>query len=212
LAPTTKPRTIIYIDGFNLYYGAVKGTPWKWLDLAKLFRMIRPADDIQCIRYFTAMVNGPTKPNQEVYLQALATTAPVKVILGNFKKKRVQCKVSACTFAGGKLFETQEEKRTDVNVAVHMLDDAYQNKCDKFVLVSGDSDLVPAVKMIRHRFPTKQIIVYVPAQHPARSHAVELRSSAHASRNLPLNLLKHCQFANRLPDLAGGFLNKPASW
>jgi 6-hydroxy-3-succinoylpyridine 3-monooxygenase len=174
--------------------------------------MIRPADDVHCIRYFTAMVNGPTKPNQQVYLQALATTAPVEVILGNFKKKRVQCKVSACTYFGKKLFETQEEKRTDVNIAIYMLDDAYQDKCDKFVLVSGDSDLVPAVKMIRHRFPAKQIIIYVPAQHPARSHAVELRSSAHVNRNLPLNLLKHCQFANPLPDLAGGLLNKPASW
>jgi hypothetical protein len=57
-----KPRTIVYIDGFNLYYGAVKGTPWKWLDLAKLFTQIRAADEIQCIRYFTAMVNGPSKP------------------------------------------------------------------------------------------------------------------------------------------------------
>lgn len=212
LAHPTKPRTVVYVDGFNLYYGAVKGTSWKWLDLAKLFGMIRPADDIQSIRYFTAMVNGPTKPNQEIYLRAIATTPLVEVILGNFKRKRVQCKVAACTYAGKKLFETQEEKRTDVNIAIYMLDDAYQDKCDKFVLVSGDSDLVPAARMIRHRFPEKQIIVYVPAQHPARSHAVELRSSAHINRNLPLNLLKHCQFADPLPDLAGGFLRKPALW
>jgi hypothetical protein len=82
-----KPRTIVYIDGFNLYYGAVKGTPWKWLDLAKLFTQIRAADDVQCIRYFTAMVNGPSKPNQEVYLRALATTPLVDPVLGNFKKK-----------------------------------------------------------------------------------------------------------------------------
>jgi uncharacterized LabA/DUF88 family protein len=212
LAPTTKVRTVVYIDGFNLYYGAVKGTPWKWLDLAKLFGIIRAADDIQCIRYFTAMITGPTKPNQEIYLQALATTPLVEVILGNFKKKRVVCKVGACGYAGKKIFETQEEKRTDVNIAVYMLDDAYQDICDKFVLVSGDSDLVPAVRMIRQRFPGKQIIVYVPAQHPARSHAVELRSSAHVNRNLPLNLLKYCQFANPLPDRSGGFLQKPAAW
>ena len=212
LAHPRKFRTVVYVDGFNLYYGAVKGTPWKWLDLAKLFGMIRPVDEIQRIRYFTAMVNGPTKPNQEIYLRALATTPLVEVILGNFKRKRVRCKVAACNHAGTKLFETQEEKRTDVNIAIYMLDDAYQDKCDNFVLVSGDSDLVPAVRMIRHRFPTKQITVYVPAQHPARSHAVELRSSAHVNRNLPLNLLKHCQFANPLADLAGGFLQKPALW
>jgi uncharacterized LabA/DUF88 family protein len=93
-----------------------------------------------------------------------------------------------------------------------MLDDAYQNECDLFVLVSGDSDLVPPIRMIRNRFLDKRVIVYVPAQHPTRSHAVELRASAHANRNLPLNLLKCCQFANPLPDGTGGLLTKPATW
>ena len=212
LAPQPKNRTIVNIDGFNLYYGAVKGTPWKWLDLAKFFSLIRPADDIQCIRYFTAMVNGPTKPDQEVYLKALATTPLVELVLGNFKKKRVECKLSACTYVGDRFFNTWEEKRTDVNVAVYMLDDAYQDRCDNFVLVSGDSDLVPPIRMIRHRFPNKRIYVYVPAQHPTRSHAVELRASAHINRNLPLNLLKPAQFPNPLPDGSGGLLNKPAAW
>jgi hypothetical protein len=207
-----RPRTIVYIDGFNLYYGAVKGTPWKWLDLAALFSQIRPADDIQSIKYFTAMVSGPTKPNQETYLKALATTPLVETILGNFKKKRVECRVSQCTYTGKKFFDTQEEKRTDVNIAVYMLDDAYQDLCDNFVVVSGDSDLVPAIRMIRYRFPAKQLIVYVPAQHPTRSHAVELRASAQVNRNLPLNLLKPCQFRNPLPDGSGGTLVKPATW
>ncbi len=43
-----------------------------------------------------------------------------------------------------------------------MLDDAYQDRCDIFVLVSGDSDLVPAVKKIRDRFLEKEVTVYVP--------------------------------------------------
>lgn len=105
-----KPRAIVYIDGFNLYYGAVKGTPWKWLDLAKLFTEIRAADDVQCIRYFTAMVNGPSKPNQEVYLRALATTPLVDPVLGNFKRKSVECRVAPCTYAGKKLFANARRK------------------------------------------------------------------------------------------------------
>jgi len=205
-------RTIIYVDGFNLYYGAVKGTPWKWLDLAKFFGHVRPADDLQSIRYFTAMVAGPTRPNQETYLRALSTTPLVEPVLGNFRRKSVECKLPACTYPGRRFFDAYEEKRTDVNIAVYMLDDAYQNRCDNFVLVSGDSDLVPPIRMIRNQFPTKKIVVYVPAQHPTRSHAVELRSSAHTSRNLPLNLLKYSQFANPLPDGSGGLINKPASW
>ncbi len=87
-----------------------------------------------------------------------------------------------------------EEKRTDVNIAVYMLDDAYQGRCDRIVLVSGDSDLVPAIRMVRARFPSIKTTVYVPAQAPQRAHAVELRTAAHASRELPLNLLSKAQF------------------
>jgi uncharacterized LabA/DUF88 family protein len=57
---------------------------------------------------------------------------------------------------GNRRFETVEEKRTDVNIAVSMLDDAYQDACDQFVLISGDSDLVPGVSTIRTRFPNKK--------------------------------------------------------
>ena len=49
-----------------------------------------------------------------------------------------------------------EEKRTDVNIAVFMLDDAYRDMCDQFVIFSSDSDLVPAVNMVRLRFPKKE--------------------------------------------------------
>jgi uncharacterized LabA/DUF88 family protein len=158
------------------------------------------------------LVTGPTKPHQEVYLRALATTPLVEVTLGNFKKKQIECRVQGCTFVGQRFFKTQEEKRTDVNIAICMLDDAYQNRCDTSVLISGDSDLVPPILAIRNRFPMHRVIVYVPAQHPTRSHAVELRASAHVNRNLPLNLLKRSQFADPLPDGLGGVLRKPATW
>lgn len=173
---------------------------------------MRPNDTIERIRYFTAMVNGGTKPNQEVYLQALATTPVVEPVLGNFKAKRVKCGLSACNYTGDRFFQTLEEKRTDVNIAVYMLDDAYQDVCDQFVLVSGDSDLVPAIKMIRSRFPNKKVTVYVPASHPTRGFAVELRSVAHKHRDLPLNLLQHAQFPATVPNGSGATLTKPAAW
>jgi uncharacterized LabA/DUF88 family protein len=214
-SPPSKQRTIIYIDGFNLYYGALKGTPHKWLNLERYFMMLRPHDDLRAIKYFTAMVTGPTRPNQEVYLKALATLPLVEVILGKFKKKRVHCNETSCSHAGNRLFETVEEKRTDVNIAVSMLDDAYQNTCDQLVLVSGDSDLVPGVNLIRTRFQHKKIIVYVPhtpALSVTRGFAVELRSAAHTNRDLPLNLLPRAQFPSQLQDGTGGFITKPAAW
>lgn len=207
-----KPRTAVYIDGFNLYYGALKGTQYKWLDLDRYFRLLRPNDDLQCIRYFTAMVNGPTKPNQETYLKALATTPMVTAILGKFKNKRIKCTLPGCSYSGSRFFKTPEEKRTDVNIAVYMLDDAYQDVCDHLLLISGDSDLVPAVRTISMRFPAKPITVYVPARDPTRGSAVELRTAAHRNRDLPLNLLPHAQFPSTIPDGMGGILSKPASW
>lgn len=164
-APTPKPklRTIVYIDGFNLYYGAVRATPTlKWLDLDRFCRYLRPHDDLRTIRYFSAMVDGPTKANQEAYLRALSTTPSVEIILGKFKRKRVRCGVTSCTWTGDKLYQIPQEKRTDVNIAIFMLDDAYRDACDHLILFSGDSDLVPALNMVKLRFPKKKITVYVP--------------------------------------------------
>lgn len=211
---TPRPRTIVYVDGFNLYYGAVKNTPYKWLNLDRYFTRLRPGDDIVSVKYFTAEIVGGTKPNQVVFLKALSTLPRVQIILGRFKNKRIKCAVAMCQSLNplDRFFEKPEEKRTDVNIAVNMLDDAYQNLCDQFVLVSGDSDLVPAVRMIRDRFPDKKVIVYIPTQNPVRGAAVELRGVAHKHRELPLNLLQHCQFPTNVPDGAGGFYVKPTSW
>lgn len=206
-----KPRTIVYVDGFNLYYGAVRGTPHKWLNLERFFRLLRPADDIQVIRYFTALVTGPTRPNQEIFLKALATLPLVDVVLGKFMSKNVKCSLTTCTHSGTRLFATHEEKRTDVNIAVSMLDDVYQNLCDRLILVSGDSDLVPALQLARRRFPEKETIVYVPARN-RKGFAYELRTAAHKNKDLPLNLLAIAQFPAQLPDGFGGTITKPSTW
>lgn len=191
----------------------MKGTPYKWLDLEKYFSLLRPFDDILQIRYFTAQITGPTRPNQDIFLAALATLPRVEIILGRFKLKQIKCRYAACTGApGDRFFQQQEEKRTDVNIAIHMLDDAYRNRCDQFILVSGDSDLVPIVRMIRERLPSKRIFVYVPAQSPQRASAVELRTAAHKAKTLPQNLLAKAQFPSTIPDGSGGTIRKPATW
>ena len=126
---------IVYIDGFNLYYGALKDTPaLKWLNLERYCALLRPHDDIIKIRYFSALVTGPTKPHQQEYLKALSTTPLVSVVLGKFKAKQVRCGVPACPHSGEKRFRVPEEKRTDVNIATFMIDDAYQDYCDHFIL------------------------------------------------------------------------------
>ena len=46
----------VYVDGLNLYYGALKHTRFKWLNPARLCEFRLPAFDIDRIEYFTALV------------------------------------------------------------------------------------------------------------------------------------------------------------
>jgi hypothetical protein len=208
-----KPRIIVYIDGLNLYYGAVRDVPaLKWLNLEQLARRLRPNDDIQAVKYFSAPVVGGTRSHQEAYLRALATLPNVRVILGRFKDRNVKCGVTGCNHNAAKWFKVPEEKRTDVNIAVSMVDDAYQNAYDQVVLISGDSDLVPGIATVRTRFPSKKITVYVPSRNPLRGAAVELRAAAHRARELPLILLGRCQFPDSVSDGVGGVITRPAAW
>jgi uncharacterized LabA/DUF88 family protein len=105
-----------------------------------------------------------------------------------------------------------EEKRTDVNIAVQMIDDAYQDACDVFVVVSGDSDLVPPLYLIKQRFPHKTIVVYVPARDKIRGAATEIRNAADKNATLPQEILRHSQFPPTLRDGQGGTITKPPTW
>jgi uncharacterized LabA/DUF88 family protein len=205
-------RSIIYIDGFNLYYGCVRGTRHKWLNLQTMFERLRPHDDIQIIHYFTALVQGPRRKQQETYLSALATTPKVNIILGKFKPKRIICNIADCTYPGKRIIASQEEKRTDVNIAIQMLDDAYGELADRIIIVSGDSDLVPAVHLVKERFPKIQITVYVPARDSMRGAAVELRNACDNHRTLPMNLIKRSQFPPTIEVPGGEDICKPKGW
>ncbi|MCH8922009.1 MAG: hypothetical protein IIA67_02535 [Planctomycetes bacterium] len=66
--------------------------------------------------------------------------------------------------------------------------------------------------MIKRRFSHKEVIVYVPARNATRGAAVEIRAAADRARLLPLNLLPHSQLPARIPDGAGGHLEKPVEW
>ncbi len=82
-----KRRSIVYIDGYNLYYNAIKGTSFKWLNLQKLFTNLRTSESILQIKYFTAPANGPGRYTQAVYWEALETQPLVKIIKGKHKNK-----------------------------------------------------------------------------------------------------------------------------
>jgi len=209
--PLPDRRAIVYIDGFNLYYNAIIRTQFKWLNFAKFVKAVRTNDTIVQIKYFTALVEGRGQVNQLTFWKALETLPSVQIIKGKHKKKQRQCLVRECRHSGDRTFTSLEEKRTDVSIAIEMLDDAYQDRCDIFVLISGDSDLVPVIKKIRDRFPSKEVTVYVPNRGGDDGHH-EIRGAAHRARDLPLNVLKHAQFPDKVPDGYGGSIEKPRDW
>jgi hypothetical protein len=82
-------KTHVYVDGFNLYYGAVRGTPFKWLDISKLCQLLLPKHQIVRIKYFTARVSArpgdPDQPSrQQAFLRALATLPNFDIMFGHF--------------------------------------------------------------------------------------------------------------------------------
>jgi len=210
--PPIRNRSIVYIDGFNLYYGALRGGPYKWLNLEKYFHLLLPNNSIQRIRYFTAKITGSHVAHQEAYLAALSTLPLVEVILGKFKAKQIQGLCPSCPLPKPQFFSTFEEKRTDVNIALWMLHDAQKDLCDRLVLVTGDSDLVPAIAMVKNYHPTKKIIVYVPALNAIRGAAVELRSIADKDKTLPPQMFHAAQFPSEILSSSGIVIKKPASW
>ena len=105
-------RTRVYVDGFNLYYGALKGTPFKWLDPVRLTSLLLPREcEVDRLRYFTARVSGKLDPRaparQRVYLKALATLPEVEIHYGRFLAKTAWRPLANLPVAGSRI-ETPE--------------------------------------------------------------------------------------------------------
>ena len=146
-------KTIFYIDGFNFYYSAVKGTTLRWLDFDALFRRIFPKNAIAAIKYFTAEVDAlpddPDQPiRQQVYWRALRMLPNFEIHLGHFRTRRKRAKVVTPPPNTIEVYKT-EEKGSDVNLAAHLLMDAFHKRFECAIVVSGDSDLVTPIRMVR---------------------------------------------------------------
>ena len=163
--PGTKPprggfcvfhvRVNIYIDGFNLYYGAVKGTPYRWLNLAELCRLLLPRDEIVQIKYFTALVNPrPSDPDQrsrqETFLRALSTIPNLSIIYGFFLTHEVTMPLARPGKGYVRVIKT-EEKGSDVNLATHLLIDGVDDSYELAVVLSNDSDLLEPIRVVTQR-------------------------------------------------------------
>ncbi len=198
----------VYVDGFNLYYGAIKDTPYRWLDIAALCRLLLPRDDVHRIKYFTALVDPrPNNPDQrarqETFLRALRTIPNLSIYFGFFLTHEVSMPLVGGGYA--QVIKT-EEKGSDVNLATQLLLDAYHNDYEIAVIVSNDSDLLMPTQVVTHEFH-KLVGLLNPQKHPSRA----LLPHVTFIKQIRPGVLAKSQFPPTLTDQHGTF-SKPASW
>jgi uncharacterized LabA/DUF88 family protein len=231
---TSRKKACVYIDGFNLFYGILKGSKYKWLNLEELCKFYFPKYDIVKIKYFTALVkerkNNKKSPiNQQIYLRALQTLTSTQIIYGTFLEKEFIARVEEKDKRGkiqkarvwvnkliAKLLPLKdvnyflvskyEEKGSDVNLGIQLVNDAHKNKFDVAVVISNDSDLAGGLRIVKNELK-KQVEILNP--YPKTNKKLQKASSN--IKYILKEKLFNFQFSNNLVDKVGNF-HKPKSW
>lgn len=167
---TERIRVECFVDGFNLYHAVENlGLPHlKWFDLRGLIEAFTDPvkHEIASVYYFSAYATWlPTAYERHRQYVAAIQARGVTPILGRFKEKDARCRSCRASY------KTHEEKETDVNIALWLLNQAYKDTFDEAFIVSRDSDLTPAIKMVKEQFPSKSIKVISP---PNAGHSKEI--------------------------------------
>lgn len=200
-------RVTTYIDGFNLYFG-LKDSGWKryyWLDVYRLAdNLIKPYQTLAAVKYFTSRVSGPPdkQKRQATYLEALATTPNLTIVYGKYQTNVHRCPTCKA------MEYIPSEKMTDVNIAVELLGDAYENLFDTALLISADSDLAPPVAKVHTLFPSKRVIIAFP---PKRS-SKELMKLAKAHFSIGRVMFERSQLRDEVMKADGYVLKRPSKW
>lgn len=212
-------RTSFLIDGFNLYHSVktashdlgLGGKGTRWLDIHSMcqtyLHLIDTTARLSEIYYFSALAKHLEikKPDVTVrhrtYIRCLEQTG-VLVELHRFKKSLTFCQKCNQTF------NRREEKETDVAMATRLLELLILDKCDTIVLVTGDTDIVPAVKTVQNIFPGKEIIFMM----PYKRHNNELAKLASRHFDISSNNYTKHQFPDPFVTKKKKEIHKPSNW
>ena len=206
--------TNVYVDGFNLYYGCLKGTSHKWLDLDVLCRTLLPNNELQRIRYFTARVkvrDDPLAPvRQDLYLRALSTLPHVSTHLGHFLVTKTRMALATPPPAGPRTVEVlkTEEKGSDVNLATYLLADAFRGDCQTAVVITNDSDLAEPIRVISQEL---SIPVGLINPHPRQASRALLRQGPAFVKSIRPSVLAKSQFPAEIV-VRGRTIHRPQGW
>lgn len=219
-------RTVAYIDGFNLYYRMLKRQPAnKWVNPKALVEaVLQPVHAVQKVNYYIARVSArahdPLAPaRQAIYLNALSSVPEIAVHEGNFMTSEVWMPLASpaqskpASYAWNtpwpdvvKVLKS-EEKGSDVNLASHLVRDAFLNAFDVAVIVTNDSDLVEPIRIATVE-AGKRVGLLVPVRYPSHS----LMAVAPFYLRIRDGHLRQAQFASPLPMPDGSLLMKPTTW
>lgn len=216
-------RTIVYIDGFNLYYRALRGTAHRWLDIAALSAAsLPPTCQLQRVNYYTARVSGRTDPTaparQHAYLRALGSLPLVSVHYGNFLANEKWAGLSqppqfrpSFALPPGAAPEVAfvwktEEKGSDVNLGVHLVRDAFTGRFDEAAILTNDTDLVEPVRIV-----TQEAGLPVTLLTPVNRPATSLTRVASRVRHVG-PYIGACQFPDPVTLPNGRVVTKPLGW
>lgn len=201
-------RVSAYIDGYNVYHSIKNhGAPHHlWLDLAKVCARFSPSKSVTQteVHYFSAYAHWMPKQQlrHRAYVAALEATG-VTPHMARFANKSRKCPKCAHKWVG------HEEKETDVRIAVTLLQHAFQNRFDRALIVSRDSDLVPAAKAFKEMYPNKELYVVAPL---CAGHSTEMLGFCDGKRKMKLAQLDGSLLPRTVAHPDGRVINRPAEY
>jgi len=216
---STQKKAFFYVDGFNLYF-SLKHNRWKryyWLDIEKLCsNFLFPGHYLSKVKYFTSPVRRPPdKVNrQRTYLRALCTKLFVEITQGKFQYNEMEC------FGCHRKISVPKEKKTDVNIAVSMLSDSFAQRCDVQYLMTGDSDLAPAIRAIKELDSSREVFLLCPpkpvaipgAAQTASRISKELIQICNQHQYVKESDLQKCLLPDEIKNNYGSIITRPGEW
>ena len=223
----TSKNTAVFIDGFNVYHFIAKNDrSLLWLDYMQLSQLLAPVDKIVSVDYFSAFAfwNSNKVLRHTNYVKALKSTG-VNINMGTFADKDKIGMIKdpkgseSVTFfktafrARKQKFYTQEEKQTDVAIGVKMYKAACQEGMQKIILISNDTDFVPALREISEDFPKIRLKVYAPfdASYNLPSNVRSIVSEKH-HKHLRNDQIRLSQLPHPVVLHDGTTISKPSTW
>lgn len=215
-------RTIIYVDGFNLYYRALKYNPqFKWLNVKALAEdVLSSANEVTAVKYYTARISARIDEDaprrQQIYFDALETIQGLEIFQGKFLVTKPYAALAPPPPNGKPPFlpwpnvvriVKTEEKGSDVNLGAHLVRDAFTNAFDVAVVLSNDTDLCEPIRIVAEELK-KPVGIICPAENVAN----DLKKVASFIRHISHSRLARTQFPNPVVDAKGQELHRPTTW